>query len=303
VTWLRSWVATSALLVVGLLTWTRDDFDEGRRLGSIVIAVFGGAIVAFGAYLYRTWSQVAGVKPKVDGSSSGVVAANVPALEGARVHLDRSRLPSGPPTTKILFLAANPISSDYSRLALDEEARDIQQKLDAAKYRQHFDLVTRWAVRPDDLQDALLREQPTVVHFSGHGDGEPGIVLHSDGAGKPNRIDADALKSLFTALRDNIRIVVLNACYSEVQARAINEVIDFVIGMSDEIGDEAARHFAASFYRALAFNRNVQNAFDLGVAAIKGHGRAHDALLPVLLTRPGSSAHTTVLVEEGAATP
>src|SRR4051812_10645040 len=67
----------------------------------------------------------------------------------------------------ILFLAANPIGAD--RLALDEEARTIQVELERSGFRDCFELVTRWAVRPLDLLRELRKLKPTVVHFSGHG--------------------------------------------------------------------------------------------------------------------------------------
>ena len=54
-------------------------------------------------------------------------------------------------------------------------------------------------------------------------------------------------------LRDNIRCVVLNACYSEAQAQAIAEAIDCVVGMTSAVGDDAAIEFATAFYRALGY--------------------------------------------------
>ena len=118
--------------------------------------------------------------------------------------------------TKILFLAANPMSPDpEDRLALDEEARDIEEKLVSVKHRDLFEFKTRWAVRPGDLHDALLREEPVVVHYSGHASGEPGLVLHGSTEGEERLVGAEALKHLFGVLKDNIRIVVLNACYSD----------------------------------------------------------------------------------------
>ncbi len=77
-------------------------------------------------------------------------------------------------------------------------------------------------------------------------------------------VPPDALSRLFAILRDNLRCVVLNACYSEPQAQAIAAHIDCVIGMPDAIGDAASLNFAASFYQALAYGRDVQTAFDLG---------------------------------------
>src|SRR6266404_4719684 len=50
---------------------------------------------------------------------------------------------------KILFFAANPTAT--SRLSLDEEVRAITEKIRATKFRDTIDLITAWAVRPDDL--------------------------------------------------------------------------------------------------------------------------------------------------------
>src|ERR1043165_3884006 len=70
-------------------------------------------------------------------------------------------------------------------------------------------------------------------------------------------------------MKKNIRTVVLNACFSEEQAQSISEEIDCVVGMTDEVGDQAAIVFAANFYRALGFGESVQSAFSQAVTAIK----------------------------------
>lgn len=203
-----------------------------------------------------------------------------------------------PLMNRILFLAANPASPENSHLSLDEEARDIENKLNASRHSDRFTFESKWALRPDDLQDALLRTQPVIVHFSGHGSGTPGIVLHGDRHGAEKFVTGAALKHLFAALKDNIRIVVLNACFSAEQAESIVEVIDFVVGMNASIGDRAARLFAASFYRALGFGRSVRTAFDLGVNALKLEGLTDDESLPELLVRTGVSMDATLVKDE-----
>jgi GTPase-associated protein 1, N-terminal domain type 1/CHAT domain len=200
-------------------------------------------------------------------------------------------------TMKITFMASNPVPS--SRLALDEEARLIEEKVRDAKHRDMVTFRTRWAVRPEDLQQALLEDEPVVVHFSGHGGGAVGIVLHSQDQSDERLVAEDALADLFRVLKDNIRVVVLNACYSEVQAKAIVKEIDFVVGMSDSVGDEAARMFAAAFYRGLAFGRSVQNAFDLGLNELRLVGLGHEDHIPQLLVRTGVDPSKTVLVGGG----
>jgi AAA-like domain/TIR domain len=79
--------------------------------------------------------------------------------------------------------------------------------------------------------------------------------------------------------------VLLNACYSQVQAEAIARHIDSVIGMSQPIGDRAAIEFATSFYDALGAGEAVEFAFRLGCNAMQLQGIAEDKT-PVLIAKP-----------------
>ena len=165
----------------------------------------------------------------------------------------------------MLFLAANPV--DTPQLRLDEEVRAIDQALRKADYRDRFDLIQHRAVQYGDLQELLLRHQPDLVHFSGHGSATGELLLQGEN-GIAHPIREQTLSRLFSVLKDNIRCVVLNACYSEGQATAIAQQIDVVIGMKHDLGDDAARNFAAAFYQGLGYGRSVQTAFDLGCLQI-----------------------------------
>lgn len=123
------------------------------------------------------------------------------------------------------------------------------------------------------------------MHFSGHGSGKGEIILVDD-QGRSKSVRPAALKALFSTLKDNIRLVILNACYSRIQAEAITQVIDCAIGMNEEIGDKAAIIFSASFYRAMGFGRSVKEAFDQGVVALMLEGIPEENK-PQLLTREG----------------
>ena len=152
-------------------------------------------------------------------------------------------------------------------MRLDEEVRGIDTALRQADFHDKFDIKQHWAVRISDLQGYLLRHQPDIVHFSGHGSKQSEIILE-DTHGHSKPVSARALGKLFGVLKDNIRCVVLNACFSEDQAEAIAEHIDCVIGMSKAIGDSSAISFATAFYQALGFGRDLQTAFDLGCLQI-----------------------------------
>lgn len=196
---------------------------------------------------------------------------------------------------KILFLAANP--SDTNRLRLDEEVRAIRERLRMAAHGSQFAVEQEWAVRVADLQAHLLRHQPHIVHFSGHGS-RAGEIILEDQAGRRQTVPPGALKKLFTTLKDNICCVVLNACYSKDQAEAIAEVIECMVGMSAAIADESAVAFAANFYQALGFGRDVQTAFDLGCGQI-GLENLVGEDTPKLATAPGIDAETIFLVKNG----
>lgn len=192
---------------------------------------------------------------------------------------------------KILFLAANPI--DTERLRLDEEIRSIDEAVQKAKFRDVFDIEQQWAVKVGDLQGFLLRYEPDVIHFSGHGSAAGEIVLEDD-KGNARPVSAKALSNLFRLFKDKIRVVVLNACFSRSQAEAIAEHIPCVVGMSTSVGDEAAIRFAASFYQAIGYRQSVQMAFDLGCSQIDlEHLEEQDT--PVLLKAPGIDASSVVL--------
>lgn len=187
----------------------------------------------------------------------------------------------------ILFLAANP--KDTGRLRLDQELRDIAEGLQRAQKRDQFSLEQRLAARPRDIQRAMLDVNPQIIHFSGHGAGEQGLVFE-DEIGNAKLVNGAALAGLFELFADQITCVVLNGCYSEVQAKAISQYIPYVIGMNQAIGDKAAISFAVGFYDALGAGRNVEFAYKLGCAAIRMEGIA-EHLTPVLLKQsiPGDA--------------
>src|SRR5688500_10981425 len=102
---------------------------------------------------------------------------------------------------RILFLAANP--RDTTPLQLGEEQRLIDERLRAAKFRDRFDLETKFAVRVPDLSQHLLVNEPHIVHFSGHGSDTGELVLQ-DERGKTSVAPIKAIANLFGILKDNI---------------------------------------------------------------------------------------------------
>ncbi len=182
---------------------------------------------------------------------------------------------------KILFLASDP--SDVTRLGLGQELRDIRERLQLAKERDRFVLESRESVRPGDISQAMFDVEPQIVHFSGHGTSK-GELCFEDLLGKIQPVQPDGLAALFELVADQVNCVVLNACYSEVQAKAIAQHIPFVIGMNKAIGDKAAIAFAVGFYKALGANKTVEQAYKFGCVEIRLQG-IPEHLTPVLLKK------------------
>jgi CHAT domain len=193
---------------------------------------------------------------------------------------------------KVLLLSANPAGT--GQLKLDEEVREIQEKVRAAAHRDLIQIVVAPAVRPADLLQAMNEHEPHVVQFSGHGNQDAGILV-CDEQGQPKVISGEALAELFESTYKNVQVVVLNACYSKPQAEAIANIVPCVIGMKDTIGDKAARVFAASFYSALGFGNSVEQAFRQGLARLKLEGIAQSHI-PGLLTRSDVKASEIIPV-------
>lgn len=183
-------------------------------------------------------------------------------------------------TKTILILAANP--KDTLSLRLDQEVREITDGLERAKKRDEFNLVQKWAPRQQDVRRAMLDSKPNIVHFCGHGAGEEGIALE-DESGKPKLVNAGVLSSFFKLFADKLECVVLNACWSEVQASAIARHIPCVIGMKGDIDDQAAIAFAVAFYDAVGANKSFEFAYELALNATLW-AEARSAISPVLKT-------------------
>ena len=153
---------------------------------------------------------------------------------------------------RILFLSANPWTT--SRILVDEEAREIFERIQEGPYRDNFELHKHAATRPIDLQRLLLMYRPHIAHFSGHGSKRQKIIL-GGAPGRGKTVDTRGLAEVFALYSNHVRLVLLNACLTKTQARSISEVIDYSVGTGKGIGDKAGVAFAGAFYRALGFGK------------------------------------------------
>jgi hypothetical protein len=188
---------------------------------------------------------------------------------------------------KILILTANPTNTKPLRVS--EEVREIKSAWERSLNREQFEIIVEEAVRPQEFRRTLLDHKPDIVHFSGHGGGEQGLALMADN-GEAFLVKVAPLAKLFKALQEIFFIdcVFLNACYSDVQAEGIYPYVNYVVGMNQKIGDEAAKQFAIGFYDTLFAGQSIKSAFDLGCNAIEMEN-IPEHLTPVLRTKDATT--------------
>jgi hypothetical protein len=205
---------------------------------------------------------------------------------------------------RILVVAANPLGS--SPLKLDHEVKTIQEALRRSRKRDNFLVEYRLAATPSELRRALLDLEPHVLHFSGHGSGEKGLLFVSDeSAGSIHRSDsgevrshtsdvneirfvpAQPLANLLRLCDEYLECVVLNACYSDVQGNAIADCIPITIGMRDAVQDNVAIKFSQGFYDAIGAGKTYERAFAWGKVAIEFDLDNNEAANILILRKKG----------------
>lgn len=179
---------------------------------------------------------------------------------------------------KILVLAANPI--DTASLRLEKEVKEIRRSWERSQLRHAFTLESQFAVGTRDWRRALLDYQPHILHFCGHGEGEAGLALEADTTGTTQLLSTEAITGLLEVCK-HLDCVVLNACYSSLQAEAIRALGMTVIGMDYAISDEAAQEFAIGFYDGLFAGLTYGEAFKVGRNAIQAEN-IPEHLTPVI---------------------
>ena len=190
---------------------------------------------------------------------------------------------------KILILTASP--DNEAKIRADKEIKAIEEELNRSRNRDNFKITLKLAVNPDDLIRVLRDEEPSIVHFCGHAK-TTGLVFENE-AGAAQLVSADALVRLFKQFKNKVECVLLNACYTDEQAEAINQHIQYVIGMTDQAEDTAAIKFATNFYATLIAGRSYKDAFEFGCIALDLLGIQGDLLPKFLEKKPPSTSLTS----------
>jgi hypothetical protein len=189
------------------------------------------------------------------------------------------------PTQTLLYLGASPI--DAEPLDHSYELSQIKKALKSSAFGSNVNVQVDLGVSANDFASSVIRHQPQILHLSFHGDID-GIFYKSDKDGTTQKIPVEAWRSLGAALSPAVKVIMFNCCYSSDIAKELVDSIDFLVAMKEEISDQAAADFAATFYASLFAGDTVQQAFDYGVAQIASQNNAEEDI-PELITRKDAS--------------
>lgn len=173
---------------------------------------------------------------------------------------------------KILFICSNPNST--SKIDFDKETKEIRQML--RKFKDDFEITEVYNATNAILLKEIITEKPDILHISCHAIGnrpigsrsigrpieeQEGIILTNEN----NDIDLipfDIIANQIRLFKDNMKCVVINACYTEPLALLVSTFIPYTIGHRTALGNDSVIDFARYFYEGLAFNKNIEEAYN-----------------------------------------
>jgi Trypsin-like peptidase domain len=177
----------------------------------------------------------------------------------------------------ILVLPANPDTTEISHKRIG--IQKLRAALKRANYGQMFKLEDRLETNAADIAQVLTEIEPYIVNISGHEDGVECIALKD----KSNN-QAKLIADLFLHRGNTIKCVVLQGCYSENQAREIVRHIEYVIGISQEIEDNAVIDFLVNFYYHVGSKWSIEESYDQSLNHLQRNG-GECLLLPIILNK------------------
>ena len=168
-----------------------------------------------------------------------------------------------PTPIKVHFVAGDRGGGKTSQSQIPRESNELRESLEELKPKVHpatVDFVNNQATSRSKFTK-LLEQNPTILHFAGHGEERALLFLNSRDQTDP--MSEDELIEVFQIVgrtleenedKNNLRLIVLNCCDSGRLARRLVEEagIPFAIGTEGKLSDDLARAFTQNFYRRLA---------------------------------------------------
>jgi hypothetical protein len=192
---------------------------------------------------------------------------------------------------KLLLLAANSVDTVDSRAS--DEIQAIDRAIQAAPFRDSFDLRKEPAIRVSDIGPSLLKHRPDILHISAHSRETEGLILEND-LGRVAKVQCTQLKDVLVSAGLKLQLVFYSFCHSADCAKETSTQIDFVVGMEGEIAVKSSLAFSPAFYAALASGHSIQEAVEYA-KSILDYQKYRGARAIVLQVRDGADAKKSLL--------
>jgi hypothetical protein len=173
---------------------------------------------------------------------------------------------------RILILTAN---SKTTPLQLASEVQDIRS---AVGEHSNFTVRHENEVHGSDFIPLLIKEQPDILHFAGHGGGEQTTISLKSGDKNDVPLSSKDFASILHRLKVRPKLLVLNACSTAEFSNVVRSYVGAFVGASGKIGDAAAQNFSRNFYTNLANSQSVSAAFELAKISANLAGYEGDML-------------------------
>jgi hypothetical protein len=183
-----------------------------------------------------------------------------------------------------------------SGLNLKGQADGIAKTLRESPLKEQLKLTTIFDVTTESIFETLNEHQPAIVHFAGKQNG--GNVLIPTPSGRVTTISDLAFAGLLQNLDNDVSLAIIDTCKSLRCARAVTSVVDFAIGVEDDIFDNDAIRYYDVFYAALAAGKSLAAACGQATAALRFNDVAESSI-PQLCVRAGVDAAKLRFVQIG----
>ena len=175
----------------------------------------------------------------------------------------------------ILFVGVN--NDEIPDLCLKEEYEKINTALETIFGMSSTDKPSLkqipYAAWHEVLKE-IMRYHPTVLHLGCHSQTHSGIRLFKNTVQPENMIEA--IRACNTLSRkegqSEIRIIVVNACDSDVHAEKLSQCVDFTIGHHAPVDDEKAIIFSETLYNCIFRGMPLRDSFTTARSASLSNG-------------------------------
>ncbi|MCG9889587.1 MAG: tetratricopeptide repeat-containing serine protease family protein [Thermosynechococcaceae cyanobacterium MS004] len=191
----------------------------------------------------------------------------------------------------ILILPSNPKKIEHA--IWKQNHKEIRDALRRAKNGKQFYLEERSDISASELSQELSAIEPYIINIFGRDSGIEKLAIEENP--EKNSLQEPRKSKLIAELLQlhnrSIKCIVMNRCYSEIQAKEIVQYVDFLIGVSDELEDSKSSIFIEEFYYQLGCDRTIRDAYKLSCNLVERKGYQDINLLTRLLSREDELKH------------